>query len=140
GYFRAMGIRLIGGRDFSERDTSDAPGVVLISQSAARTIWPGQDPLGERISESGHPKPKDWYTIVGVVDDVHQEGLTRKASPAIYFGYRQSPQAGWIEQMTFVMRTARGLPAIAPAVRAAVHAVDADQPIERMMSMQELIA
>ena len=138
-YFRAMGIRIFSGRGFSERDTADAPHVALISQSAVRALWPGENPLGKRISESNRPKASDWYTIVGVVDDVRQVGLTQKADPAVYFGYRQSPHDGWLPQMTFVMRTPPGDRAVAPAVRAAVRAVDADQPIERMASMQDLM-
>jgi uncharacterized membrane protein YeaQ/YmgE (transglycosylase-associated protein family) len=66
-YFRVMGIRLLSGRVFSERDNADAPGVVLVTQSVARTLWPGEDPLGERLSMEDDPKPQDWLTIAGVV-------------------------------------------------------------------------
>ncbi|HEY2012072.1 MAG TPA: ABC transporter permease [Bryobacteraceae bacterium] len=139
-YFRTMGIRLLNGRDFSERDRDGTPKVTIISQSAARAIWPGEDPLGKRISEADHPSSADWYTIIGVVDDVRQLGLTMKASPALYFSYLQSPHAGWLPHMTFVLRTEEGTQQIAPAMRAAVREVDADQPVERAISMPDLIA
>jgi len=139
-YFRAMGIRVLSGRDFSDRDTADAPRAAVISQSAARTVWPGEDPLGKRISEADRPKATDWYTIVGVVSDVRQWSLAKTPSPALYFPYRQSPHAGWLPQMTFVARTAGAAPRVAPAMRAAVREVDADQPIERMASMPDVVA
>jgi predicted permease len=59
GYFRAMGIRLVAGREFTERDNGVAPGVVVVSQSVAQTIWPGENPMGRRISMEDDPKPGD---------------------------------------------------------------------------------
>ena len=69
-YFRVMGIRFLKGREFTDQDNSGAPGVVIISQSVARTLWPGEDPIGKRITMEDNPKPTDWLTIIGVVDDV----------------------------------------------------------------------
>jgi putative ABC transport system permease protein len=139
-YFRAMGIRILGGRDFSERDAADAPQVAIVSRSAADAIWPGQNPLGKRISEADKPKAGDWCTIVGVVDDVRHMGPAAKADAAVYHFYRQTTQTGWMQYMTYVARTADGGTQLAPAIRAAVHAVDADIPVERMASMQEMLA
>ena len=82
-YFRVMGIRLLQGRGFTEQDGSSAPGVAIVSQSVARTLWPGEDPVGKRITMEDEPKPKDWLTIVGVVDDVRQQSLTEPPMPAI---------------------------------------------------------
>jgi len=139
-YFRTMGIRLLSGRDFSSRDTPDAPHVALVGQSAARTLWPGEDPVGKRISESGSARAKDWYTIVGVVSEVRQFSLARSANPAVYFPYPQSPHPGWLPHVSFVARTATDARQVAPGMRAAIRAVDADQPVERMTSMPDLIA
>ncbi|MEO8025600.1 MAG: ABC transporter permease, partial [Bryobacteraceae bacterium] len=72
GYHHTMGIRLIGGREFDRRDSADAPGVVIISQSVARTLWPAENPVGKRISMEEKPGPGDWLTIIGVVVDVLQ--------------------------------------------------------------------
>ena len=66
GYFATMGIQLIAGRDFTEQDDEKAPGVVIVSQSFARSAWPGQDPLGRRLKVS---YDNDWLTVVGVVAD-----------------------------------------------------------------------
>ncbi len=90
-YFRVMGIPLLSGRAFSDQDNSTAPRVAIISQSVARTFWPGGAALGQRITLEAHPRPgnEDWLTIVGVVDDVRQRSLTAKAHPAIYQPYAQ---------------------------------------------------
>jgi predicted permease len=134
-YFRTMGIRILQGRDFSDHDTADAPPVALLSRSAAATLWPEQDPIGKRISEGEHR-----CTIVGIVDDVRQEQLTAPPNHAVYFPYRQTPVNGWLLHMTFVTRPATADLRIAPALRAAVHAVDPNMPITQFISMEDLIA
>jgi putative ABC transport system permease protein len=139
-YFRAMGIRLLQGRDLSDRDTADAPRVAMLSRSAATTLWPGQDPVGKRISETDHPTAKSWYTIVGVVDDVRQDRLTAPPDHAVYFPFRQSPNDGWLLHMTYVTRQSTPELRIAPSLRAAVHAVDPNMPITQFTTMQDLIA
>jgi putative ABC transport system permease protein len=139
GYLRTMGIRLISGRDFTERDTS-APGVVLVSQSVARRLWPGEEAVGKRIAEQDHPKPEDWLTIVGVVDDVIQRDLTERPDPAIYRPYLQVTQPFWLTHMTFLVRTASEPHGLAPALRSVLHDVDPNQPVQSISSMDEVIA
>jgi predicted permease len=139
-YFRTMGISLMQGTDFSERDNPVAPKVVILSRSAAATLWPGQNAIGRRISEADHPTEKSWYTVVGVVDDVCQERLTAPPDHAIYFPIWQSPISAWLEHMTFVTREASPDLRIAPVLRAAVHSVDANMPITLFSSMQDIVA
>jgi putative ABC transport system permease protein len=139
-YFRAMGIRLFKGRAFTEADSAAAPGVVIVSQSVARTLWPGEDPIGKRVSEEDHPKPGDWLTIVGVVNDVRQMSLAEKPDPALYFPYAQIKFTSWLSRMTFTLRTASNPQQLAGAMRTALHAVDPDQPVVAMSTMQERIA
>jgi putative ABC transport system permease protein len=140
GYFRVMGIRLFNGRVFTEADSAAAPGVVIVSQSVARTLWPGEDPIGKRISEEDHPKREDWLTIVGVVNDVRQMSLAENPDPALYFPYAQIKFPSWLSRMTFTLRTASNPQQLAGAMRAALHAVDQDQPVVAMSTMQERIA
>src|SRR5919197_1208774 len=73
GHFNALGIRLLAGRDFTAAVRAGAPGVVVISESVARRVWPGREAVGKRISMSDHPGPKDWLTVIGVVADVVQD-------------------------------------------------------------------
>ena len=138
-YFRAMGIRLFRGRVFTERDSASAPGVAIVSQSVARTLWPGEDPIGKRISEEDHPKPGDWLTIVGVVDDIRQMNLADNPDPALYFPYTQVDRTFWLSSMTFAVRTPSNPQQFAVAMRAALHDVDPDQPVMAMSTMQERI-
>jgi len=138
-YFRTMGIRLLRGRVFTERDSAGAPGVAIVSQSVAKTLWPGEDPIGNRISEEDHPKPGDWLTIIGVVDDVRQMNVADKPDSALYFPYAQVDKTFWLSTMTFAVRTRSNPQPLAAAMRAALHAVDPDQPVVSMSTMQERI-
>jgi len=139
GYFRAMGIRLLRGREFTERDNKSAPGVVIVSQSVARTLWPGEDPVGKRISMEDHPKPEDWLAVVGVVDDLKQQALAKNPDPAIYQPYLQVSHPFFLSHMTFVVRTTAPPESVASRMRAILRNVDKDQSIS-IASMDSLIA
>jgi len=127
-YFRVMGIRFLKGRGFIDQDNSSAPGVVIISQSVARTLWPGQDPIGQRITMEDEPKPKDWLTIIGIVDDVRQR-LTGRPQPAIYQPYQQVTRPFFLSHMSFVVRTATNPQSVAAGMRGVLHDVDKYQPV-----------
>jgi putative ABC transport system permease protein len=139
GYFRAMGIRLLRGREFTERDNKTAPGVVIVSQSVARTLWPGEDPVGKRISMEDHPKPEDWLAVVGVVDDLKQQALAKNPDPAIYQPYLQVSHPFFLSHMTFVVRTTAPPESVVSRMRAILRNVDKDQSIS-IASMDSLIA
>jgi putative ABC transport system permease protein len=109
GYFRVMGIPLIRGRLFDDRDTAEAPHVALVSESLARARWPGRDPIGEYIQFGGVDGDLRVFTIVGIVGDVRERGFDAPPQPAIYADYRQRPLSTFA--FTFVARTA-----VAPAV------------------------
>ena len=128
-YFRVMGIRLLQGRGFTEQDDSSAPGVAIVSQSVARTLWPGEDPVGKRITMEDEPRPKDWLTIVGVVDDVRQQSLTEPPMPAIYQPYKQVASPFFLSHISFVVRAAEKPQSVAAAMRAALNSVDHNQPV-----------
>jgi len=139
GYFKAMGMPLLRGREFTETDNEAAPGVVVVSQSVARTLWPGQDPVGKRISMEDEPKPEDWLTVVGVVDDVKQQGLAKGSDPAIYQPYLQISSAFFLSHMAFVVKTASFPESVAAGIRAVLRSVDKNQPLS-IASMDTLIA
>ncbi len=139
GYFRAMGIRLAAGREFTERDNGAAQGVVIVSQSVAQTIWPGENPMGKRISMEDDPKPGDWLSVIGVVEDVRQKGLGKQSDPAIYQPYLQVSSPGFLRHMTFVVRTASHTESVASGMRAVLRNVDKNQPIS-VASMDSLVA
>jgi predicted permease len=138
-YFRAMGIRLLRGREFTEHDNRTGPGVVIVSQSIAQTLWPGEDPTGKRISIEDRPKPEDWLTVVGVVDDLKQQALAKSSDPAIYQPYLQVSHPFFLSHMTFVVRTTMPVESVASGMRAVVRNVDKDQPVS-IASMDGLLA
>jgi predicted permease len=134
GYFGAMGIRLVRGRDFSPHDDASAPGSVIVSESVARLIWPNQDAIGKRISMANHPGPNDWLTVIGVAHDIVQDRAL-KPQPTIYLPYLQTDASSFISHMTFVVRTKPGASNVAPAMRAALHDVDPAIPAQSLQTM-----
>jgi putative ABC transport system permease protein len=139
-YFKAMGLRLQAGRAFTPRDRAGSERVAVISATVARTIWPGEQPLGRRISTETDPGPQDWLTVVGVVDDVKQNGLKAQASPAIYLPYSQIPRLGWLGSVTYVARATSGqAESVAPAMRDVIKSVDPNQAPESLATMSDLV-
>jgi len=139
GYFKTMGMPVLRGRAFSEGDSATAPGVVIVSQTVAQRLWPGQDPLGKRISMEDEPKPEDWLTVIGVVDDVKQQGLAKGSQPAIYQPYLQVSSPFFLSHMTFVVKTALRAESVAAGMRAVLRDVDKNEPIF-ISSMDSLMA
>jgi len=139
GYFSAMGIRLLKGRDFTPRDDAKAPGVMIVGSVTARRVWGREDPIGKRISFSDHPAPEDWYTVIGVVDDVKQENLKEDTPPAIYKPLAQVQVPFFLEHMSYVVRTTASLNVIEKLSRARLLEVDPNQPLFKVASMEELL-
>jgi putative ABC transport system permease protein len=139
-YFRAMGIRLLEGRDFSSQDDLSAPGVAIVSQSVAREVWPGQNAIGKRLSMQDRPNPADWLIVVGIVEDVRQYGVTSGRRRAVYRPYSQATGPVLSNEITFVVRTAVDPLLIAPTIlRHAVYEVDPNQPVASIAPMQYLV-
>jgi predicted permease len=131
GFFSTLGIGLLAGRVFDHTDRADSPPVVVMSQTAARRFWPNGGPIGERIKVAGIDA---WFTVVGVAADVHQEKLDTAPLPALYVLHDQSPN----RSMTLVVRAYGGVDSLVDSVRAAIHVVDPNQPIDRIQSMDNL--
>jgi putative ABC transport system permease protein len=136
-YFQTLGISLVAGRIFSERDKEDAPLVAIIDQSLARAFFPEDDPLGKRISTLGG-RP---YSIVGIVASVKQFGLEQDSPPNIYIPYSQLPGnllTSLGRGMTFAVRSAVDPLSVAAAARAQVLTIDKDQPVYGIKTMEAL--
>jgi predicted permease len=135
GYFAALGIRILAGRDFTPADRAGAPGVLVLSESVARRVWPDESAVGRRVSMQEHPGPNDWLTVIGVVNDVVQDaGLSRHST--IYLPYLQTTAPFFINHMTFVVRPAPGA-SVAPAMRAALREVDPAVPAQALQTMDQ---
>jgi predicted permease len=130
--FRAMGVPLKRGRVFGPQDDTDAPRVVLLSESLVRAFWPDGDPIGARIRLG--PNPNDpWMTVVGVVGDVRM-GVADDSRPTAYVSARQDHWGG----MTIVMRTTTDPTSLLPAVRREVRAIDPTIPVAEAHSMKQV--
>jgi putative ABC transport system permease protein len=133
-YFKAMGIPLKQGRPFEDRDREGSPQVVIISEVMARRFWPGENPVGKRLTASFHEKlgPRE---IVGVVGDVKSNGLDDEGGATMYLPFRQAPRS-WI---TFVARTSSDPQGFVNPVSKAVYAVDSEQAISSVRTMEQVL-
>jgi len=134
GYLQTLGIPLLRGRDFADNDTAATPGVALINQAMVRHFWPGEDPLGKRITTDG----KYFFSIVGVVGDVRQLGQASETSPEVYLSYLQDP-FGW-PYRTLVVRSVGEPLKLVGSVEQAVWSVNKDQPVANVRTLEQVLA
>ena len=133
-YLTAMGIPLKAGRGFDARDVATGPSVVMVSESWARTFFPGErDVVGRLVRLGGSNKET---TIIGVVGDVRHDGLDEPAQPTMFLSFAQHPDGG----MTLVVRSAGEPAALTGAVRETVRRVDAAIPVYDVSTMQEQVS
>jgi DNA-binding response OmpR family regulator len=119
----------VAGREFNSSDRADTLPVVMVSDSFARRHFPGEDPIGRRLKRST-ADGASWQTVVGVVADVMDSGLGEATGPTLYQPYAQNSVAGvTLAPLTLVVRTVGDPRSVAPAVRAAIAAVDRDLPV-----------
>ncbi|HEY1341987.1 MAG TPA: ABC transporter permease, partial [Bryobacteraceae bacterium] len=135
-YFMTMGIPLKRGRTFEARDTAERPRVAVIDETLAAKYWPPdgngpKDPIGQHIRFSS----KNVYEIVGIVGAVRNTGLDQEPRPTIYTTYRQVPDA----HVTLVVRHPAAA-SVTGSVKSAVYAVDREQPVFRVRTMEQVMA
>jgi putative ABC transport system permease protein len=136
GYFGAMSIPIRAGRDVDWSDSPTAPPAVIVSETAARTFWPGQNPIGRRLKRGRPEDTSLWLTVVGVVADVRQLDLVKVPRPAMYFAASQDPGTGDTLR-DWVVRAPVEPAALAAPIRQAVAAVDATLPVTHVRAMAE---
>jgi predicted permease len=127
-YFETLSIPIVEGRDFMRDDNETTPRVLIVDQTAANRYWPGQDPLGKRLSIWGH-----LFSVVGVVRNSKHAFMSEQPESMIYMSYFQEA-----DNETMVQVKTRGNPAdIAPAVEQAIHEIDAQLPVFDVRTMRE---
>ena len=134
GYFETMGTRLVSGRFFTDGDGAQTSRVVVINETLARRIWPGEKPLGKRLKQGFPETPGTWREVVGVVADVKHDGLSEQTPMQVYMPFPQVPSS----DLALVMRTAPILSLRAP-VEAVVHALDRDLPVYSVRTMERVL-
>ncbi|HEX2664854.1 MAG TPA: ABC transporter permease, partial [Candidatus Acidoferrum sp.] len=135
GFLETMRIPLLRGRDISPADTATAPQVLLISETTARLMWPGEDPIGKRVKLGDVSKP--WWTVIGVTGDVRHVGLDAVPDMQMYIPHQQWPYSD--SQMIFVIRTGGSAAAISSAAQHAIHSIDPTQPISRVAPLENYV-
>jgi putative ABC transport system permease protein len=144
GFFSVMKTPLIEGRDFSDRDTADSALVMIINQTMAHRFFPGEDPIGKRITVDWVPneRPRE---IVGVVGDTAASPLQREQAPAMYVPHLQQTSTFtgplWTTRsgMYFVVRAAAAPMSVVPAIKAAVAEIDANTPVAEIRTAEDTI-
>ena len=134
-FFETLGIPLISGRTFNRSESFEATGNVVISRSMAQMLWPGENPLGKRVTiymkRNNTPS-----TVIGVVGDVKHSGLSSAVKPTAYWSY---PELGF-QFMTLVIRTDGDPRSLIPDLRQAVLRIDKNQPIADVVPMETLLS
>jgi predicted permease len=135
-HFDTLRVPTYAGRSFAATDRLDSPPVAIVNRAFASRYFPGQDPIGQRLALGSPDRPRPWTTIVGVVADYRNAGATLPARPEIFVPVHQ--QTAW-NQLFFLVR-AEGAAALLPSVRAAVTALDPEQPIYATQTLGEAVA
>ncbi|MEX2283862.1 MAG: ABC transporter permease [Gemmatimonadota bacterium] len=140
GAFDALGVPLVRGRHFDERDVSGAPLVAIIDETAAKMYWPGQDPIGHRIRYYGSDSLQ-WLTIVGIVGPVNYLSPRLDLRANVYAPHAQMPRQFYNGRaMMLLVRSHAGREGLITAIRGAVKAVDPTVPVTRISAMDDVVA
>ena len=147
GYFEAMGIRLIEGRFFDARDVEGAQRAIMVDRRLARKFWNGQSALGKRMFFPGSgddllkpPPESEWFTVVGVVDDVRTAGLVEQGKDQRVGAYYMALPQREVRTVSLAIRTAQDPGSAIGAVRTAIREVDAELPLFDVRAMDERVA
>jgi putative ABC transport system permease protein len=139
GYFRTMGIPIIKGRDFDDRDKHGSTPVIIVSETFARQFFPNEDAIGKRVKpgiSSIEGEEETMREIIGVVGDIRNRGLDSESRPAYYVPETQIP----FSQMVAVVKTTVEPHSLVPAVTKEVNAMDPDVPLFAVKTMDEYLS
>jgi len=135
-YFRVMGIPLLRGREFDNRDVEGSTPVVIINDTFAQRFFPGEDPIGKRFCYGSPNRGNPWITIVGVVGDMRRTGFDRPVRPETFLPEAQNPDGG----LTIVARTHTDPASFAGALRNEVWSIDKDQSVYDVKTMHQTLS
>ncbi len=138
-YLQTMGIVLREGRYFDTRDHERSQPVAIVNETMARQYWPNENALGRRFKIGQPESQSPWLTVVGIIADVRQMGMTEPVKPEMYLPQRQSSLQFWFRPRDLAIRTSVEPLSLAAAVREAIHAVDAEQPVMNIRTLEEVL-
>jgi predicted permease len=137
GYFSTLGVRLLQGRDFNERDSARSEPVAIVNDELARRVWPGENPIGKRLAGGDKAKTGEWSTVVGVVENIKHRSLRTGADAELYVPYTQ--QLMGANYTSLVLRTKGDPLSIAGGLRRRIHEINPDQPVTDIKTMRTLL-
>ncbi|HSK79318.1 MAG TPA: FtsX-like permease family protein, partial [Thermoanaerobaculia bacterium] len=138
GYFRTLGIPVRAGREFTKQDTAGSPGVVVINETAAKSFWPDENPLGRTIRVPTEGDESLTLTVVGVTADVRQSGLGTAPQPEVFLTSLQ-PAPPW-PGLFLVLRTAGEPEALAGTVKTLPGSIDRDVPVPQVRTLNDVLS
>lgn len=136
GWFPTLGVRMVRGRDFTEADRRGGPKVVVINETAARTFWPGEDPLGKPVAVGQGGFHVGSAEVIGIVEDVRFGTLEEEPRPDVFISWLQAPRPA---AMLYV-RTAGNPAATVPALRALIRELDPSLPVYDVRTLEDRMA
>jgi predicted permease len=146
GYFQTMRLPLVRGRDIAATDDASAQGVVIVNERAAATCWPGQDPLGKRITfDDDKTQPPTWLTVIGIAKNAKQSDWALPPYPEVYLAALQNrdflgDSGSHIAYITLVVRAVNDPGGMATAVKNTVWSFDRNLPISEVLTMDSVVA
>ncbi|HTS07830.1 MAG TPA: ABC transporter permease [Candidatus Eisenbacteria bacterium] len=150
GYFAAMRLPIVRGHDITDADNITAPGVVIINEQAARQYWPGEDPIGKRVSfDDDTTNPTNWLTVIGIAKDAKQDNWTDKATPEAYLAAFQNHDyigdsgteaSKHMDYITLVARSVGDPAALASEMKQAAWSFDRNLAISQVVTMDGVVA
>ena len=139
GYFKAMGLSVIAGREFTDADGPSGPYVGIVSKSLAALLWPNADAIGKRFRVGGGDAT--FMTVVGVVNDIRSRGFDDTPEPTMYFAYPQTQKTAYVipRSMNLVVRTVGDPLLVANQVKAIVRSLDATVPVSNVRTLEQVV-
>ncbi|MGE0882127.1 MAG: ABC transporter permease [Blastocatellales bacterium] len=147
-YFQTIGGHLLSGREFIERDTAEAPGVVIINETLAKKFWIAEDPIGKRLTLDNprdKTQPVNWLMVVGVAKDIKQSSWTEKPENEIYLPFQQdrifyAGTARPFSAMSLVIRASIEPQTLAKSVKEVVSKLDPNLPVSDVVTMEQIVS
>jgi putative ABC transport system permease protein len=143
GYFKAMGVELVRGREFDDNDRADTENVTVINQTMARLFFGGEEPIGRLIKHGQPEDPLPWMKVVGIVDDVRHLGLDSQDGPEMFLPYRQVPDvyANMLgRRMSLAIKTSANAALLRDPIRDIIWSMDPDMPVSDIKTMVEMVS
>jgi len=139
GYFSAMGVPILAGREFTAAEDQAAARVVVLGRSTAERFWPGESVVGRRIQTGRRPSPGQWLTVVGVVEDVIRSDITEPKGHMVYLPFTEIEDPFYVGHARYVIRTPLPRESVIPAIRQVLLDVDPMLATGRISTMDDVV-